>query len=34
MLQRGTPKSSTILGLATALQAESMSKQGIDHLFV
>ena len=34
MLQRGTPKSSTIHALATGLQAESMSKQGIDHLFV
>ena len=34
MLQRGTPKGSTIHGLATALQHESMAKQGIDHLFV
>ncbi|ABY29354.1 MAG: BLUF domain-containing protein [Methylobacteriaceae bacterium] len=34
MLQRGTPKSSAIHGLAVTLQAESMAKQGIDHLFV
>ena len=34
MLQRGTPKGGAIHVLATALQAESMSKQGIDHLFV
>ena len=34
MLQRGTPKGTTIHALATTLQAESMSKQGIDHLFV
>lgn len=34
MLQRGTPKASTILALATTLQGESMAKQGIDHLFV
>ncbi|MET0257490.1 MAG: BLUF domain-containing protein [Methylobacterium sp.] len=33
MLQRGTPKASTIHGLATALQHDTMSKQGIDHLF-
>ncbi len=33
-LQRGTPKASSIHGLAVALQAEAMSKQGIDHLFV
>lgn len=34
MFQRGTPKAAGIHGLAMALQAESMSKQGIDHLFV
>ncbi|KMO43617.1 blue light sensor protein [Methylobacterium tarhaniae] len=34
MLQRGTPKASTIYALAQALQAETMAKQGIDHLFV
>ena len=34
MFQRGTPKAAGIHALATALQAESMSKQGIDHLFV
>ncbi|GEP11056.1 BLUF domain-containing protein [Methylobacterium gnaphalii] len=34
MLQRGTPKSSTIHNLATTLQQDTMSKQGIDHLFV
>ncbi|TGE00037.1 BLUF domain-containing protein [Methylobacterium nonmethylotrophicum] len=34
MLQRGTPKASTVYGLAQALQAEVMAKQGIDHLFV
>ncbi len=34
MLQRGTPKGSSIHALAMALQAESVSKQGIDHLFV
>jgi len=34
MLQRGTPKASAIQALALALQADSMSKQGIDHLFV
>ena len=34
MLQRGTPKSSTIHALATAIQADTMSRQGIDHLFV
>lgn len=33
MLQRGTPKGAAIHALAAALQAESMSKQGIDHLF-
>ena len=34
MLQRGTPKASMIQSLALALQTDSMSKQGIDHLFV
>ncbi len=34
MFQRGTPKSSAIHGLATAIQADAMSRQGIDHLFV
>ncbi|QRE73055.1 BLUF domain-containing protein [Methylobacterium aquaticum] len=34
MLQRGTPKASTIHALAQALQADTMAKQGIDHLFV
>ena len=34
MLQRGTPKASTIYSLAQALQADTMAKQGIDHLFV
>lgn len=34
MLQRGTPRAGTIHGLAVTLQAESMAKQGIDHLFV
>ncbi|GJE73732.1 MULTISPECIES: BLUF domain-containing protein [Methylorubrum] len=34
MLQRGTPKGAVIHGLAVTLQAESMAKQGIDHLFV
>lgn len=33
-LQRGTPKGAAIHGLAVTLQAESMTKQGIDHLFV
>lgn len=32
--QRGTPKASAIHALAVALQADTMSKQGIDHLFV
>lgn len=32
--QRGTPKASAILGLASALQVDAMSKQGIDHLFI
>ena len=34
MFQRGTPKGGAIHALAVTLQAESMSKQGIDHLFV
>ena len=34
MFQRGTPKAGVIHSLAVALQAESMAKQGIDHLFV
>ncbi|WP_298967589.1 BLUF domain-containing protein [uncultured Methylobacterium sp.] len=34
MLQRGTPKAASIYGLAQALHTESMSKQGIEHLFV
>lgn len=34
MFQRGTPKPSAILSLAMALQVDSMSRQGIDHLFV
>lgn len=34
MLLRGTPKGVGIHALAVALQAESLSKQGIDHLFV
>ncbi|MCJ2034317.1 BLUF domain-containing protein [Methylobacterium sp. J-068] len=34
MFQRGTPKGAAIHGLAVNLQAESMTKQGIDHLFV
>lgn len=34
MFQRGTPKTSAILSLAMALQADLMSRQGIDHLFV
>ncbi|AWN41868.1 BLUF domain-containing protein [Methylobacterium durans] len=34
MLQRGTPKASAIHGLAIGLQADAMSKQGIDHLFI
>ncbi len=29
-----TPKASTIHALAQALQADTMAKQGIDHLFV
>ena len=34
MFQRGTPKAAAIHALAATLQAESMTKQGIDHLFV
>ncbi|MBX9932314.1 MAG: BLUF domain-containing protein [Methylobacterium sp.] len=34
MFQRGTPRAPAIHSLAVALQTESMSKQGIDHLFV
>ncbi len=34
MFQRGTPKTSAILSLAMAIQADAMSRQGIDHLFV
>lgn len=34
MFQRGTPKAAGIHALAKVLQAESMAKQGIDHLFV
>ncbi|MET3691404.1 hypothetical protein ABID43_000929 [Methylobacterium goesingense] len=34
MFQRGTPKAGAIHALAVTLQAESMTKQGIDHLFV
>ncbi|MGY2052196.1 BLUF domain-containing protein [Methylobacterium sp. JK268] len=34
MLQRGTPKAPIVHSLARALQAESLTKQGIDHLFV
>ncbi|MCJ2083265.1 BLUF domain-containing protein [Methylobacterium sp. J-090] len=34
MFQRGTPKAGGIHALAMQLQTESMSKQGIDHLFV
>ncbi|ACA18532.1 BLUF domain protein [Methylobacterium sp. 4-46] len=34
MLQRGTPKAGIVHNLARALQADSMAKQGIDHLFV
>ncbi|KQP50529.1 blue light sensor protein [Methylobacterium sp. Leaf399] len=34
MFQRGTPRAISIQSLALALQTESMSKQGIDHLFV
>jgi len=34
MFQRGTPKGAGIHALAMQLQNESMSKQGIDHLFV
>jgi hypothetical protein len=34
MLQRGTPKASAIHGLCLALQSDTMSRQGIDHLFI
>ena len=34
MLQRGTPKASAIHALASALQSDAMSRQGIDHLFI
>ena len=34
MLQRGTPKGAAVYNLALSLQAETMAKQGIDHLFV
>ena len=34
MFQRGTPKAGSIHALASALQADAMSKQGIDHLFI
>jgi len=34
MLQRGTPKASAIHGLCLSLQSDTMSRQGIDHLFV
>ncbi len=34
MLQRGTPKGAAVYNLALALQAETMAKQGIEHLFV
>lgn len=34
MFQRGTPRAGTIHALALALQAQELSKQGIDHLFV
>lgn len=34
MLQRGTPKGAAVYTLALALQAETMAKQGIEHLFV
>lgn len=34
MLQRGTPRAGAIHALALALQADEMSKQGIDHLFI
>ncbi|GJE25387.1 BLUF domain-containing protein [Methylobacterium organophilum] len=33
-LQRGTPRGAAIHALAITLQSESMSRQGIDHLFV
>ena len=34
MLQRGTPKATTIHGLCLTLQNDAMSRQGIDHLFI
>ena len=34
MLQRGTPKAGAIHALGLALQADTMSRQGIDHLFI
>ncbi|MBY0299764.1 MAG: BLUF domain-containing protein [Methylobacterium sp.] len=34
MLQRGTPKAAIVYSLARSLQADTMAKQGIDHLFV
>lgn len=34
MLLRGTPKATVISGLALALQADALSKQGIEHLLV
>ena len=34
MLARGTPKAATIHGLALALQADTLAKQGIEHLLV
>ncbi|GJD49618.1 hypothetical protein OPKNFCMD_2351 [Methylobacterium crusticola] len=34
MLQRGTPKAAAVYALARALQADTLAKQGIDHLFV
>ena len=33
-LQRGTPKGAAVYTLALSLQAETMAKQGIEHLFV
>lgn len=33
-LVRGTPKAATIHGLALALQADALAKQGIEHLLV
>ncbi len=34
MFLRGTPKATAIQALARTLQAETLTKQGIDHLFV